>query len=164
MTDLKKQIENFSDASKFIGPEGVHFNVAERITRQIETIEDLEAFFESEGSQKPEYFNDRAGWKFSEEKPEFVPLDLVVGGSGGARYDGTFLVYQKGEGSEGKGRQHVLEIAKSYAGGRNLDSNKPQEFYEYQGKYYVTRGRHSVAALKALGVDRIPAFVQHVLE
>ena len=153
---------NTQDANKYIGPDSVPFQVSNKATRRVENIEDLEKIFESGESPKPEYIKPTITSEFSQPAAEFVPLNDVVGGAEGAKYDQTFLVSPKEQNAEGRGRQHVLEIAKSYQDGRPLDPAKPQEYYEYKGKYFVTSGRHSTAALKAMGVPQIPALVTHI--
>ena len=153
---------NTQDANRYIGPDAVPFQVGNKVTRRIESVDDLEKIFESDESPKPEYIKPSIDSEFSQPAAEFVPLDQVVGGADGAKYDQTFLVFPKAQEAEGRGRQRVLEIAKSYQEGRPLDPAKPQEYYEHKGKYYVTSGRHSTAALKAMGVPQIPALVTHI--
>src|SRR3989344_4653585 len=87
--------------------EGVPYQVKERITRQIGSMEELEQFFESEGAQTPEHLNRIPNAEYSGSEPEFVQLAQVAGGAEAARYDGTFLVYPKGKESEGRGRERV---------------------------------------------------------
>lgn len=161
---ISDTITNTQDASKYIGADSIPFQVSNKTSIRVENVEDLERIFEAPESSKPEYIHPDINSEFSQPTAEFVQLDQVVGGSDGAKYDQTFLVSQKGQESEGRGRNHVLEIAKSYQDGRPLDPSKPQEYYEHEGKYYVTSGRHSTAALKALGVPQIPALVTHIIK
>lgn len=152
-----------ADARKYItlkGEAGEPFPVRNQVQNIVNTPEDLKLIVER--FPQPEHLDTTIEDKFLEAQPEFVDLEKVVGGAEAARYNGTFLVYPTGTEPEGRGIGRVFEICKSYSEGRSLDPNKPQEYYEKDGKYYVTSGRHSTAALKALGVTRIPAMITHI--
>lgn len=111
--------------------------------------------------------------RISEEyEYELVDLSSVVGGVNmqitSSNPDGTITSQNTWEisSSQGRGLGNIYELCKTFQTSQEFRTDRPISYVRTRdGKYYIYGdGRHRTAALKILGVDRIPAIVYDVSE
>lgn len=149
----RKDTQRNSELLKKGRPE--EYTIKDKVTRPIRSEEELEKVLRS---LPVEPMPDTRGRFRTNKTPELVELDRVVGGTGIE----TWLVSD----SEGRGLTRIFKLALMFQEdeevSRLLGGIAPIEFIEFNRKYYVGDGRHRVAALKALGVAKVPAMVTHI--
>lgn len=130
------------------------YSTKDKVTRPIASESELKTVL---SSLIVEPMPDIKGRHRSNEVPEMVRLDDVVGGTGIETWEVST--------SEGRGLPKILEFAQGFQNGSAsvVGRNEPIRIIEVDGKFYVeSDGRHRIAALKALGVAEVPALVTHV--
>jgi len=130
------------------------YTIKDKVTHPISSEDELK---ERLSSLPVEPMPDTRGSSRTDETPEMVKLDQVVGGTGIE----TWSVSTSG----GRGPSKILELTRELQSGNAsvAGRNEPIRLIEADGKYYVeSDGRHRTAALKALGVTEVPVMVTHV--
>lgn len=130
------------------------FTIKDKVTRPVNSEDELKAAL---SSLPVEPIPDTRGKYKSDEIPEIVQLERVVGGTGIETWSVST--------SEGRGLSKIFEFTRELQNGNAsvTGRNKPIRLIEVGGKYYVdSEGRHRTAALKALGVVEVPAMVIHI--
>lgn len=124
------------------------------ITNAIRNKEDLESALQNLPRPEP-----MPEIKVGMPKAEFVQLKDVVGGNNMDNWSVSS--------EQGRGLDKIHSIVESFQNGTlNVNGEKvpPIQVRKVNGKYYVDGdGRHRVAALKVLGVDKVPMMVKSVL-
>lgn len=137
-------------------PESKKYTINDKIKRRIESIDQLQT---SLSNLKFKEAPDIKNMKFDNRKAELVELDKIVG-------------YVNGENSWnlstslGRGIENIFNIAQKFQNGQmDLNGNNdPIKLIEINGDFYIEAdGRHRVAALKSLGVKKIPVLVSHAI-
>jgi hypothetical protein len=126
--------------------------IQEKITRTIDSIEDLQIILNQMPAKNPP---DTRNLKFHSRRAEFVELDNVVG----------CLSLENGwniSTSPGRGIENIFKFVKGFQN-NSIDLNghdNPIMLIEHNGDFFLEQDdRHRIAALKALGVKKIPALV-----
>ncbi|MCS7091765.1 MAG: hypothetical protein NZM26_00215 [Patescibacteria group bacterium] len=132
------------------------YPVVDKITRHIGSEEELKQILRN---LHVEQMPDISGRHMGEELAQMVELDKVVGGS-------DLKTWSVSE-SAGRGVSNIWNIVNELKRGNGTivaGGREPIKIIQLDGKYYIgDDGRHRIAALKALGVDKIPALVTPVI-
>lgn len=133
------------------------YPIEDQITTEIHSLSQLESILASLPIEEmPDIRNRVRG----NERPEIVSLNNIVGGNGITRWD-------KISTSEGRGLSHVYELIyklkQREVSVTGKGGKEPIRLIKIGDKFFVeSDGRHRVAALKAMGVDKIPAMVTYI--
>lgn len=130
------------------------YSIKDKITRKIESQDDLENFLETIPIEEMPDVSSKAR---GAEIAEMVSIDQIVGGANMKKWSIST--------SEGRGLPRIYQLAKHYSeGSENIaGKNDPIRVIKVNGKFFVeTDGRHRTAALKALGVKEVPMLVAHI--
>ncbi len=134
----------------------VDYPVKDKITHDFSSQDELENRL---GSLPVEPMPDVRLAQRSRQQAEIVDLEKVVGGT--SITDWTVST------SENRGVGKIFELSQAFKDESVsvAGNNQPIQVVEVGGKYFVeSDGRHRTAALKALGVDKVPMLVTHIEE
>jgi len=131
------------------------FPVKENITKEIINLEDLERVLQEIPYQvAPDVFS----LKRKSIVAEFIDLDLVAGVNDAESW---FI-----DDSKKKGSEKIFELTQGYQNG-NIPflQEPPIKAIRYKSKIWISGdGRHRMAALKALGVKKVPVLLDRIIE
>jgi len=131
------------------------FPVKENITKEIINLEDLERVLQEIPYQvAPDVFS----LKRKSIVAEFIDLDLVAGVNDAESW---FI-----DDSKKKGSEKIFELTQGYQNG-NIPflQEPPIKAIRYKNKIWISGdGRHRMAALKALGVKKVPVLLDRIIE